>query len=368
MSVSVSAEKKEAIVTTFKANMLPVLIGSLPIADHDEAFHMVLESTPEVPLWVQLPMYANEGMMVQFVSGIPGVIEEDGRVFIDTSDPSFEDNVLKFYEDYLMVTDGGAPLDSTRFAMTKETAKGFHTLLETIEKTSELPTALKGQVTGPVTLATGLTDQNRRALFYDDRLLDIVVKTLAMKARFQVEKMSQFGIPAIVFIDEPALAGFGTSAFISISSEDVQRVLGEVIEAIHGAGGLAGVHVCANTDWSLILDSNADILSFDAYGFFDRLALYEESLKRFFDQGRCLAWGIVPTSDTSEIDQVTTSSLVSKLESQIAHLEAMGIDHATILAQSLVTPSCGTGSLPPDYAAKVLRMTREVSQALRSKS
>ena len=124
-------------MTTFKANMLPVLIGSLPIADHDEAFHMVLESTPEVPLWVQLPMYADEGMMVQFISGIPGVIEEDARVFIDTSDPSFEDNVLKFYEDYIMVTDGVAPLESTRLAMTKETAKGFHKLLENMKKTSE---------------------------------------------------------------------------------------------------------------------------------------------------------------------------------------------------------------------------------------
>ena len=33
-------------------------------------------------------------------------------------------------------------------------------------------------------------------------------------------------------------------------------------------GGLVGVHVCANTDWSLVLDSSADIVSFDAYALF----------------------------------------------------------------------------------------------------
>ena len=51
------------------------------------------------------------------------------------------------------------------------------------------------------------------------------------------------------------------------------------IDAIKAAGGMAGVHVCANTDWSLVLDSGADILSFDAYGYFDKLILYRDALQ-----------------------------------------------------------------------------------------
>jgi len=353
-------------MVAFKGNRLPVLIGSLPMANHEEALSKVLEYTPEIPLWVQLPAYPQEGMMLQFLPGIPGVTQKDGRVFIDTAGSAFEDDLLGFYEDYLLVAEGDSPLDNTRFALTEETAKGFCTLLDTIGKAPQLPVALKGQITGPVTLATGLNDQDGRAVFYDDRLLDVVVKALAMKAWWQVEKLSQWGVPAIVFIDEPGLAGFGTSAFISISSEDVRRVLAEVIDAIHLAGGLAGVHVCANTDWSLILDSSADILSFDAYGFFDRLALFSKGLKRFFDQGRILAWGIVPTSESKDIERETASSLISTWEGQVAHLETLGIDHDTILSKSLITPSCGTGSLSLPQALKVLELTREVSQGLRS--
>ncbi|NVM20953.1 MAG: hypothetical protein HWN68_04160 [Desulfobacterales bacterium] len=355
-------------MTPFKGNGLAVLIGSLPAADHEQAIRMVFEYTPEIPLWVQLPTYPEEAMMVQFLPGIPGVVQSQGRVFIDTSEPAFDDELLKFYEDYLMVTEGGSPLDGTRFVLTDDTAKGFFTILDLMNSAPQRPVALKGQITGPVTLATGLTDQNRRAAFYDDRLLDVVVKTLAMKGRWQAEKLSQLGVPAIIFIDEPGLAGFGTSAFVSISGEDIGRVLSEVIDAIHQAGGIAGVHVCANTDWSLILDSSADILSFDAYGFFDRLALYEEPLKAFFDQGRTLAWGIVPTSDSKDIEKETAESLLAKWDSQEARLEAMGIDSARIVAQSLITPSCGTGSLTPDQALKVLEMTRRVSQAVRSRA
>ena len=350
----------------FKGDALAVLIGSLPVADHDQAIRTVFKYTPEIPLWVQLPAYPEEGMMVQFLPGIPGVVQNQDRVFIDTSESTFEDDLLKFYEDYLAITEGDLPLDGTRFVLTQETARGFFTLLDVMQSVLRFPIALKGQITGPVTLATGLTDQHGRALFYDDQLLDVVVKTLAMKARWQVEKLSQWGIPAIIFIDEPGLAGFGTSAFISISREDVSQVLSVVIDGIHQAGGLAGVHVCANTDWSLILDSAADILSFDAYGFYDRLALYEVSLKTFIDQGRILAWGIVPTSSSQDIVRETASSLVDKWKSQASQLETLGIERSKIIAQSLITPSCGTGSLTPDETIKVLEMTREVSQVLRS--
>jgi methionine synthase II (cobalamin-independent) len=352
----------------FKGNALPLLIGSLPITDHDQAIDLVFEYTPDIPLWVQLPLHPEERMLIQFLGGLPGLVYEADRVFIDTAKQTFEDDLLHFYEEYLAVSDGGSPLDGTRFVLTPETARGFFTLLGVMESAPRLPVALKGQITGPVTLATGLTDQNRRALFYDDRLLDLVVKTLAMKARWQVEKLSKWGLPVIIFIDEPGLAGFGTSAFISISREDVARVLSEVIDAIHQAKGLAGVHVCANTDWSLILDSSADILSFDAYGFFERLALYEASLKTFLEQDKILAWGIVPTSDMRDIANETPSSLVAKWESQVSRIEALGIERSKILSRSLITPSCGTGSLGPDQAIRVLEMTREVSDTLRSQT
>jgi methionine synthase II (cobalamin-independent) len=366
-TLSSKTRKKEGmIMVTFQPNMLPLLIGSLPIDNHDEAARLVFDATPEIPLWVQLPVFAEEGMMVQFLSGIPGVKNESERVFIDTSISTFEDDLLTFYEDYLSVTDGGAPLDGTRFAMTPATAPGFFTFVDAVRNQGTPPVALKGQITGPVTLATGVTDQNRRAIFYDDRLLDVAVKTLSLKARWQVEHMAAFGKPAIVFIDEPALAGFGTSAFATIAFSDVQRVLGEVIDTIHGAGGLAGVHVCANTDWSLILESQADILSFDAYGYFDRLMLYRDALKKFLDAGRILAWGIVPTASAEEIDKVDVPFLCETLESQMRQLENLGISGDILKKQSLITPSCGTGSLSREHAMKVLDLTAKVSNRFRS--
>jgi hypothetical protein len=38
---------------------------------------------------------------------------------------------------------------------------------------------------------------------------------------------------------------------------------------------------------------------------------------------------------------------------------------AALLSQTLITPSCGTGSIPPDAAQKVLSLTRETASVLR---
>ena len=351
-------------MTRFKPNMLPTLIGSLPVLDHDQALRMILEATPEIPLWAQLPGHSEEGMMVQFLDGIPGVTKNKDRTFIDSSQTDFDQEVLAFYEEYLMVSEGQKDLSQSRFALKSSSAPGFFKFVDTVKTLSPPPVALKGQISGPVTLATGIKDQDGRALFYDPKLRDLIVKTVAMKARYQAETLAAFNVPVMVFIDEPGLAGFGTSEFMSISKQDVDEVLGEVIEAIHQGGAMAGIHVCANTDWSLVLDSSAEVLSFDAYDYFDRLALYKESLADFFNQERILAWGIVPTSNAEQIDEETTESLAEKLQSQITHLEGLGITRDRIAEHSLVTPSCGTGSLTADLTKKVLEMTREVSATL----
>ncbi len=355
------------MAANFQANGLPVLIGSLPIDDHEEAVKLVFKHTPEIPVWVQLPTYKEEGMIAQFLSGFPGFVTEEDRAFIDIANEKFDDDLLEFYEDYLAVKEGQTDLDDSRFVLRTDTAGGFFALMEHLQTLSDPPKAIKGQITGPITFGLGLTDQNGKAIFYNEQLRDAAVKLLAQKARWQVRKLSEFGCPVIIFFDEPALAGFGSSALISISRDQVAKCFEEVIAAVHVEDGLAGVHVCANADWSLILESAADIVSFDAYSFFDRLILYPDHVKRFVTSGGILAWGIVPTLNADDIEKETTASLVAAWEGQARAVEALGIDKSAILAQTLITPSCGTGSLSLDLATKVLILTREVSDIIRKK-
>jgi methionine synthase II (cobalamin-independent) len=306
-------------------------------------------------------------MMVQFTAGLPGFYRDNGSGFVNTGSESYDSDLLEFFEEYMAVIEEKIELETSRFALKEDDARGFFLLLDRLQALAVPPIAIKGQITGPFTLGTGIVDQNKRPIFSDSQLRDTVVKHLAMKARWQARRLSLLQRPVMIFFDEPALAGFGSSEFTSISNEDIRQCLEEVCEAVHLEGGFAGVHICANTDWSLILDTSVDIVSFDAYAYFDRFILYPDQIKKFLEAGKMLAWGIVPTLNVEQLERETTPSLLKQLDEQFKQIELLGIDVNKLIGQSLITPSCGTGSLSIDLAQKVLTLTREISREIRSR-
>ena len=350
----------------FKANGFPLLIGSLPMENHEEAVRLVLDHTPDIPLWVQLPIYREEGMIEQFLPGLPGFSDQSKKNILDTSRPEFDEEFVSYFEDYISVTESSSNLKDSRFSLSGKRGKGFFEFLKQIDKKESPFIALKGQVTGPVTFGIGVKDENDRDIFYNDQLKDAAIKRLAMNARWQANEFSKRNATPIIFLDEPALAGFGTSAYITITKEDVTQAIEEIVTEIHAENGLAGVHVCANTEWDMLLGSTIDIISFDAFSFFDKFILYPDMIKTYFEKGKILAWGIVPTHKAEVIATQTTEGLVQLLHGQMNTLsDKTGIDKKTIISQSFITPSCGTGSLDFDSAKKVLKLTKEVSSVLR---
>jgi len=352
-------------MSKFKANCLPLLIGSLPLKDHLEAAKLIFDYTPQLPLWPQLPFYKKEGMINQYLPGLPGVTEVNGKIFIDTESSGFEEELLAFYEEYLLVSEGAADIETSRFGLSRDVANGFYEFLKVAGTHKDNLTALKGQTSGPITFCTGLVDQAGRAIFYNDQLRDAAVKHLALKARWQVKKMREICDNTIMFFDEPALAGLGSSAFITISQKEITDCFKEVFDAVRSENGLCGVHVCANTEWSVIFESGLDIVSYDAYSYFEKMILYPDHLKKFLADGGILATGIIPTSPEL-IDIETVESLTEKWVKQKEQLEAIGIDAETVYQQTLITPSCGTGTISNEHALKVLELTKGVSEKIQS--
>jgi hypothetical protein len=114
----------------------------------------------------------------------------------------------------------------------------------------------------------------------------------------------------------------------------------------------------------LLLSTDLDILSFDAYGYLETLALYPKELRKFLERGGLLAWGIVPTSE--EIEKVDPRTLVECFKVGVNGFSKKGID-PTLLQRAIITPSCGTASLPIPLAERVCQVTAEVSKRLREK-
>ena len=334
------------------------VIGSFP---HQECADLCVRLAElDVPAWPQLVRRSfRENMYVQYSAPLPALVVDDKaeKIFFNTQE-DITPALTPFYESYLAEV-----MDA--FALPQEYAQGFYEMLDVLGNTPG--EWVKGQVTGPISFGLTVTDQDLRASLYNELLADAIVKNSAMNARWQIRRLKEVRPNIIIFVDEPYMASFG-SAFISLSREAVVQMLDEVFAAIHTEGALAGVHCCANTDWSVLLKTQVDILNLDAYGYLDNIALYPQELVDFLSRGGRIAWGSIPNQE--DIWSATPSELADRLRAGIQGLTArasakgLTIDES-LLADGFLTPSCGLGSTTEDLAERALSILNETAHKLR---
>jgi methionine synthase II (cobalamin-independent) len=241
-------------------------------------------------------------------------------------------------------------------------AAGLAAFLERRGSEGQKLRAAKGQVAGPFTVGLSIADQTGRAAWFDDQYRDVLIKGLTKKAVWQAGRLASIAERVIIFFDEPIFAALGTPAYIGISDDDVTSTYSELCEELHGAGVTVGVHCCGNMDWSLLARSPIDILSFDAYSFGDKVALYASEIDSFLLRGGYLAWGLVPTANPELVGRESAAHLVKRWDELAALLEQKGIARDRLISQMLLTPSCGMGTLPMRSAERVLELLHQVRQ------
>lgn len=333
-------------------------IGSVPFTDPGEAISLILETLPQIPYWPQMVRLGfREEMTAQAARGL-AVLKVDEAARTVQVDPALarDEALAGFYEAAL-----SGELEP--FALAEEEAHGFFALHRAVAAGGQPCQALKGQLAGPVTFAGMVKDQEGKAILFDRELTQAVCLGLARKAAWQIKQFRDLGKEPIIFLDEPYLTGFG-SAYLPISREEVLEILGQTIEEVRQAAGgpvAVGLHCCGNTDWGLLLEAPIDLLSFDSYGYFDSLRLYEKPVTKFFDRGGWLAWGLVPTG-ADEFRQENADGLWLRFTQQVAQLaQDLKTGAKDILSRALLTPACGMGYLSPEEARRSLKVLADLS-------
>jgi methionine synthase II (cobalamin-independent) len=330
----------------------PTAIGSMPHTDPSQACSEVSRYLKDIPAWPQLPGRSYlENMCVQFSEGFPGAVVKGETFYIDRA-KDLDKELEEFYAAYL-------ENNIDKYPITQDYAAGLYSFLG-LEKLTSL--AVKGHITGPVTWGLTVTDNEKRAIIYDDTLGDAVAKFLRLKASWQEKELSKIAKNTIIFVDEPYMATFG-SVSMNLSKE---RVISLLEEVFGGLSGLKGVHCCGNTDWSVLLETSFDILSFDAYNYAQSLSLYPAEIKKFLDKGGAIAWGVVPNDEPS-LGKETVASLKDRLEAAMAPFTRNGVPFRQLIEQGLLTPSCGLASLSEEAAGRALELLSELSANIRKR-
>lgn len=336
-------------------NFMATGIGSVPYLDVDDACHRILKIFPDIPFWPQLVRRNHlEDMCIQASQGLPLLEINHEKNAIHIPPMGDRDSELTAFYEHFMAE------DIDYFAVSQEYATGLYKLLELIhESPQRYGPFIKGQIVGPVTLAGSVKDTTGKSALYNSEIMDTIVKGLAIKALWLVIKMSICDKRPVIFIDEPYLSGFG-SALIPIRREEVVNSIAEIVDYLRSrTNALIGIHCCGNTDWSMIIETGVDIVSFDSFDYIDYFLLYRKEIIEFLEDFGILAWGAVPTASFN--GKETVGDLKLRLEEGLNRFSEWGIDRSAVAERSIITPACGLGTVSTDNAERICELLSSLS-------
>ncbi|MBI2917755.1 MAG: hypothetical protein HYY01_07140 [Chloroflexi bacterium] len=342
----------------FHPRLIPVTPSSWPHKDTGFVLDMVMSCQPSVFSVASFPKLMHLGSGREY-GGMPllAVDRERKKVYFDTSDPArVESELTGFYEHCLAD-------DLEHFVISEQASPGLHEMLRRMRDCSWEGRPIMLTFNGPVSFGMRHTDEKDRPIFYNEALRDVTVKTLVMKARWLYARTVEAapGASVILRFTEPLLSLYGTS-FASLPKQDVLDCLNPCLKAIPGQGA---VHCCANIDWPLLMDTEANIIDFDAFEFADKLCLYPSELQAYLDRGGMIAWGLVPSNNDKLLGQ-TVDSLLERFDRGLAAWEAHGLDRGQVLDASFVIASCSLATMTEELAERAFNYTNEVSARLRA--
>jgi hypothetical protein len=328
-------------------------VGALPHTDPAAACSDVLEIFAEFPYVPTLPDRGQlESIVFNDSEQLPGRIIRDDRLLFDSTTDQTE-AMEQVYMDY--VEGNYIP-----YGLHKEYASGF---IEMMSHSMSQAKVLKCQVTGPVTFGMQVVDANKRPIYYDTQLADVLSKMIALKARWcESEMRKRTGVTeTLVVLNEPYLASLGSSV-VPVDKETVRAGWEDIAALVEG--GL-GIHCCSNTDWEFVLGLNPSVVSIDAYATAKEFLLYSDSIVRYMEQGGVVAWGIVP-AEYKIFASENLETLYQKYLAIRTRLCSCMPEHL-FDAQSLITPSCGIRFADRNGSLAIMKTAAEISRRIREK-
>ena len=295
-------------------------VGSLPHTDPLEAVALIGRACRDLPFWPQLPARAaEEGMIAGALADVQDLLEPTAPWTWEVRDrAAFLRRVVR-----------PQPADGhTASGLAALEARGFEDLAPTAR-------AIKGQVTGPLTLASSLRLGGQPALD-DDALLRALAVRVTWQASDQVVRLRASGRAVVLVVDEPIL-GLLPAARLAPDGAAEEALLWS-LSAVHAAGAGVGLHCCSAPPWATLARLPLDLVSFDATAHLD--AMMASADGRALAASRWVAWGLIPaTADPRGLDpDALFAAWLAALPPELSP--------AALARRALVSASCGLAGLP----------------------
>ncbi len=297
-------------------------MGIMPHTNVERALDLALSL--DIPFYPQLPNTGfYEDMYVQTSQNFPGIVvdPEGERIGFDTT--RFEEEL----EDYSQ-----RMANPETFALSQSYSAAYHRFLAQELKDYS---AIRGQITGPVSFGFRVIDENSRPIIYNEGVRVLLFDFVQRKVNLQYQQLKEKNQNAFVWLDEPGLGWVfsGLSGYNDVQArQDYQSFLA-------GFDGARALHLCASVNLPYLLQLGVELLSFDAYQLGLMPKGYTNAVADFLRSGGIISWGIVPT-DSENLTRETPETLARLLSSywEVVSLNT-GLSTKQIAEQALIDPA-----------------------------
>ena len=318
--------------------LFPCGVGSTHHTDADAAVEDILRGYKRMPFWPQLPNRAPEEMMLpQFGLSLPGATW-DGETLHWSGPPAEE-------------TEAAAALPPP------ERAAGLHAFLRALPQipAEQTPPVVKGQMTGPLTLARAMRDSEGRPPHASPEHLLWLAQFLGRMGAAQAQALGAGGAHVVMVFDEPALA-YVDEPSLPIPWRTAAAALRAAMEPVQNLGALAGLHCCQPANWTRVLDARPNLIHFDGReGCMEDMLLHKSAIREHVARGGYLGWGLWPTDDPAPVFE--PKPMEYYLSQAARDLSFVDASVGLIFKRSILTGACGSAGLT---AAQEQRMAADL--------
>ncbi|MFC2018348.1 hypothetical protein ACFLU4_00105 [Chloroflexota bacterium] len=306
----------------FRAGCQTTAMGIMPHNDVERALELVFSL--DIPFWPQLPRVSfYEDMYTQASENLPGIVVDADEEKISLNNARFTDELSAYAR---KMAEAGS------FSLSQRYSVVYHRFLS-----RELAgyTAIRGQVTGPVSFGFRVADEDSRPIIYNEETRALLFDFMQRKVSAQYQELKEKNTNAFVWLDEPGLGWVfsGLSGYNDVQARQDYR------DFLAGLDGPRALHLCANVNLPYLLGLGIELLSFDAYQIELMPRAYAGAVADFIREGGVIAWGIVPT-DSANLSKETPQTLARLL---LGYWEVVscnsGLPVEVIAEQALLAPA-----------------------------
>ena len=344
-----------------KLNFRNLPTASLPYEDIKICKRMMLRLYENIPFLAELPKIdPNDNIINRTLENIPGIQYSEKKILID------DYTTAEFVKASSELSHAFDNLDTSIIDTYSSSAPYWEIYTEMLKRINPEYTIIK--LIGPFSLAEMIFNVNTVTLLREKAYRKYLIQAVGAKALWYINKIKSISpnTKLIVLFEEHQLYKFGSIKRNNeeITKETIITMFSKLFQKIQSCGGLVGVQSFEKCNWQLLIDSNVNLISFDAYNNTTSLDIIAEKLGKFLAMGGYINWAIIPVNNEKSIRALNIDFANKLFTKAIENLSSEGVSLDLLYKNCTVSVQGNLDKLPILFAEKALMIESQLGKKI----